>query len=226
MLYRVSFIKTDVTQHTQGLKSKWAGWSNCLCECVCICSWGVTVCLLCTSVCFFLLVCSYSVKQGHVGALGYICTCTCVYVVRLRAAVDRLLSPVTARVLFVSCGPLLTQTALLWEASCCDSLWHKHAHIHTHKPYKSWSLVALSLGAVQRGRSRGHLPFTKGESSNMWYLNYVALQSRTCSGDGGVFDGVREAGLLFYSLFLFLCPSMCLSSFLALFVVNIAVTAR
>lgn len=119
-------------------------------------------------------VCSLGVKQGRVGALGYVCVCMGVYVGRVWATVDRLLGHVTAGVLFVSCGPLLTPTALLWEASCCDSqytLWHMHAHIHVHKPHKHWSLVALSLGAVQPGHSRGHLPFTEGESSNIWYLN-------------------------------------------------------
>lgn len=116
------------------------------------------------------LVCSVRVKQGPVGALGYVCVHMCVYVGRLRATVDRPLRPVTAGVLFVSCGPLLTQTALLWEASCCDSPIHTLTHARTHKrttPHKHWSLVALSLGAVQPGHSRGHLPFTEGESCNI-----------------------------------------------------------
>lgn len=54
----------------------------------------------------------------------------------LRANVDRPRGPVTAGVLSVSCGPLLTQTALLWEASCCDSLWHVGEHMRA-RPHKS-----------------------------------------------------------------------------------------
>lgn len=59
-----------------------------------------------------------------------------VFVERLWDAEDCPGCHVTAGVLFVSCGPLLTKTALLWEASCCASLWHMqtvtHTHINTH----------------------------------------------------------------------------------------------
>jgi len=104
------------------------------------------------------------------GTSVYVCMCVCVCVVRLPATVDRPPGPVTAGVLFVSRGPLLAQTALLWDASCCESPIHTDTctHIHKHtQPHTPWSLVALSLGAVQPGHSRGHLPFTEGESCNI-----------------------------------------------------------
>lgn len=134
-------------------------------------SWG----RLCA---FFLPSSAFIGCQGHEGGLG-VRLLILVYVraMSLWATVDRPRGPVTAGVLFVSCGPLLTQTALLWEASCCDSLWHMHAHIHAHKP---WSHVARSVGAVQPGHSRGHLPFREGEGSNIWYLNYVHKSSSVC----------------------------------------------
>lgn len=55
----------------------------------------------------------------------------CVFEGTLGPTVDCPGCHVTAGVLFVSCGPLLTKTALLWEASCGDSLWHMQTYAQT-----------------------------------------------------------------------------------------------
>lgn len=98
---------------------------------MCICRafvWGTSRGRLC-ALCFAsvsgnsALLCVHGLPGSREGALGLrLLMSLSVRATDLRANADRPRGPVTAGVLSVSCGPLLTQTALLWEASCCDSL--------------------------------------------------------------------------------------------------------
>lgn len=151
-------------------------------------------------------------------ALGYVCACVYVCVCAYSMCVceeamshrGRPLGPVTAGVLFVSCGPLLTQTALLWEASCCDSLL-THARTHTHTKYTSlrpswpcpWALSNQATAGVT-------CPSQKGKVA----IFDISIKLPHEEEDGGECGGDRESGV---SLCLFFfCPPLSLSLFLAL----------
>lgn len=79
-------------------------------------------------------------------------------------AVDWLLGPVTAGVLFVSCGPLLTQTALLWEASCRDlptyTLTQARTHTQTHIYIRCDLLWPFPWVLSNQGTAGATRPFT------------------------------------------------------------------
>lgn len=139
------------------------GWyTSVLCICALLfmglCSWSVMLWLSCVflfvpvfSVYPCFLVCSSHRVSSRVAWVpwGTSVACMCAYVGRWRlwATVDRLPGPVTAGVLFVSCGPLLAQTTLLWETSCCDSLIHTLTHARTHAQTQT-TQAPVSCGPV------------------------------------------------------------------------------
>lgn len=121
--------------------------------------------------------------QGHArGPWGYVCSCWFVRVRRIRE-------------------PMRTAHEALWQlgsfpsvaahcslrqryygrppaATHCDTPASTYTRAHTN----ARSQVAGSLGAVQPGHSRGHLPFRKGEGSKIWCLNYVQSLASSVAG--------------------------------------------
>ena len=185
---------------------------------------------LCVFLCVSMPLCvliAQGVKQGRVGALGYICGCISVNVggKQIGATVDLLLSPVTARVLFVSCGPLLTQTALLWEGSCCNSPIYTCTHTHTHNRLNTGLLWPFPW-VLSNQATAGATWSSQNEKVAIFDISIKMFCQEESVVVMGMFLVVtRQAGL---TVLFFKCayPSMCLPLFLALTVVNTAGTVK